>query len=391
MVSLRQINSMKLRFEFGALIAVVGLTTSLVAAVVLNPLDKGTSSPGASLRLAVSHPVPAPVSPVFASPLMDIPLFKGEMLNGELIYSFADADEEDVPGVKIAEKMAGIDTLTGVFSVNAIERYHRLSRLKTSGALSKTFQQLGYDLDRVRSGETAVPRLFLASLPGDIRHIRETGARKALFFKTVLPLVLQVNEEILRARRRLWNLHFQISLDKKPGPADRLWLMVMAERYGLKRVSIAALLKRVDIIPPSLALAQAAEESGWGTSRFVREGNAVFGQWTFSETRSLTPSRRDEDKKHRIKTFSSLLDSVRAYVHNLNTHRAYVKLRRLRNNLRLKGAPVEGLLLVDNIERYSERGEKYVKDIRNLIEGNNLHRLDDARLNDGMPKPRSLI
>jgi Bax protein len=177
----------------------------------------------------------------------------------------------------------------------------------------------------------------------------------------------------------------------KTGPADRLWLMVMAERYGFERVSIEALLKRVDIIPPSLALAQAAEESGWGTSRFVREGNAVFGQWTYSNTGSLVPSRRDVGKKHRVRTFNSLLDSVRAYAHNLNTHRAYGKLRQLRNSLRLKGEPVEGLLLVDNIKSYSQRGEKYVKDIRNLIKGNNLHRLDDARLHDGMLKPRSLI
>ena len=349
---------MKLRFEYAALLGVVGLTAGLVAAVVMNPLDRGTTSPGASMRLAVSH-------------------------------SFADAD--DLPRVSIAEEMAGIDSLTGVFSVSAVERYHRLSRMKTSGALSKTFKQLGYDLDRVRSGETAVPRLFLASLPGDIRHIRETSARKSLFFKTVLPLVLQVNEEILRDRRRLWNLHFQTSLGMKTGPADRLWLMVMAERYGFERVSIEALLKRVDIIPPSLALAQAAEESGWGTSRFVREGNAVFGQWTYSNTGSLVPSRRDVDKQHRVRTFNSLLDSVRAYAHNLNTHRAYGKLRQLRNSLRLKGEPVEGLLLVDNIKSYSQRGEKYVKDIRNLIKGNNLHRLDDARLHDGMPKPRSLI
>jgi len=380
---------MKLRFEYAALLGVVGLTACFVAAVVMNPLDRGTTSPGASMRLAVSHPLPAPVSPVFASPLMDIPLFKGAVWNGELIFSFADAD--DLPRVSIAEEMAGIDTLTGVFSVSAVERYHRLSRMKTSGALSKTFKQLGYDLDRVRSGETAVPRLFLASLPGDIRHIRETSARKSLFFKTVLPLVLQVNEEILRDRRRLWNLHFQTSLGMKTGPADRLWLMVMAERYGFERVSIEALLKRVDIIPPSLALAQAAEESGWGTSRFVREGNAVFGQWTYSNTGSLVPSRRDVGKQHRVRTFNSLLDSVRAYAHNLNTHRAYGKLRQLRNSLRLKGEPVEGLLLVDNIKSYSQRGEKYVKDIRNLIKGNNLHRLDDARLHDGMPKPRSLI
>ena len=333
--------------------------------------------------------LPAPVSPVFASPLMDIPLFKGAVWNGELIFSFADAD--DLPRVSIAEEMAGIDSLTGVFSVSAVERYHRLSRMKTSGALSKTFKQLGYDLDRVRSGETAVPRLFLASLPGDIRHIRETSARKALFFKTVLPLVLQVHEEILRDRRRLWNLHFQTSLGMKTGPADRLWLMVMAERYGFERVSIEALLKRVDIIPPSLALAQAAEESGWGTSRFVREGNAVFGQWTYSNTGSLVPSRRDVDKQHRVRTFNSLLDSVRAYAHNLNTHAAYRQMRKVRSNLRLKGAPLDGLVLVENLKSYSQRGQKYVEGIRALIKRNNLHRFDDARLRDGSTIPRPLI
>jgi Bax protein len=380
---------MKLRFEYGALIAVACLTVGLVAAVLLNPLDKGIVSPGASLRLAMSQSAATPVSPVFSSPLMDTPLFDGTVVDGKLFSSFVYAD--DVPGMKPAAAMPGIDTLTGAFSISTNERYHRLYRMKTSGALAKTFQQLGYDLDRVRSGEAAVPRLFLASLPGDIRNIRETRVRKSLFFKTVLPLVLQANEEILRDRRRLWTLHFQASLGNKPGPVDRLWLIVLAERYGFKQVSIAALLKRVDIIPPSLALAQAAEESGWGTSRFVREGNAVFGQWTFSGTGGLVPTNRDDGKTHRIRTFNSLLDSVRAYIHNLNTHAAYKKLRRLRSGLRLKGAPVEGLLLVDNIESYSQRGQKYVESIRTLIETNNLHRLDDARLNDGALKPRPLI
>ena len=139
------------------------------------------------------------------------------------------------------------------------------------------------------------------------------------------------------------------------------------------------------------ALAQAAEESGWGTSRFVHEGNAVFGQWTFSDSGSLVPARRDDDKFHRVRVFSSLLDSVRAYARNLNTHSAYRGVRRQRHELRLKGAPLDGLLMVDNLKSYSQRGEKYVETIRTLIETNNLHRLDDARLRDGKSRPRSLI
>ncbi len=366
------------------MVAVVTLVVVLIASVVLRPLDTRTSLPNAMLRMLASNPTSAPVSPVFSSPLIDIALFKNEVWNGELIYSFADADEQ--PQYRVAKEMAGIDTLTGVFSASAIEREHRRSLWKTSGGLSEIFQQLGYELDRVRSDKTAVPRFFLASLPGDIIKIREVSVRKALFFRTMLPLVLQVNEEILRDRRRLWFVQFQIKLGKRPGPEDRLWLIGLAERYGLKKVSIPALLKRVDVIPPSMALAQAAKESGWGTSRFVREGNAVFGQWTFSEIESLLPSKRDNNKQHRVRAFSSLLESVRAYTHNLNTHRAYDKLRSVRKIIRQKGTPLEGLLLVENIKNYSELGEKYVRDIRNLIESNNLHRLDDARLHEKSKK-----
>ncbi len=380
---------MNKRFECSALIAVAVLVIALISVVVLRPPDSRNSLPNALIHILASNPSPVPVSPVFSSPLIDISLFNNKIWNSELSFSFADVDEQHRFG--ITNEMAGVDTLTGVFSVSAIEREHRRSLWKTSGGLSKTFKLLGYDLDLVRSGKSRVPRLFLSSLPGDIVHIREATARKALFIKTMLPLVLQANEEILRARRRLWFIHFQRNLDKKPGPEDRLWLEGLAERYGFKKVSLPGLLKRVDIIPPSLALAQAAKESGWGTSRFVREGNALFGQWTFSEMDSLLPSRRDQNKQHRIRAFSSLLDSVRAYAHNLNTHKAYEELRSLRNVIRLKGAKLDGLLLVKSLNRYSALGERYVKDIRALIKGNRLHRLDNARLHESLPRSRSHI
>ncbi len=374
---------MKFSFEHGALLAVAGLVTGLFSAVVLNPLENRTSAPKATLRLAISAPVPG-----LAYVPIPAEIFPHEI---EAPAVAEKALKAAVRTFKMAGKMAGIDTLIGFFTVDAVERDHRLQRLKTTGALSKTFKQLGYDLDLVRSGKANVPRLFLASLPGDIRNVRETRLRKSLFFQALLPLVLQANEEVLRDRRRLWKLHFQQSLGQKPGPADRLWLMVMMERYGVKKNVIATLLKRVDIIPPSLALAQAAEESGWGTSRFVREGNAVFGQWTFSDAGNLVPADRDEDKTHKIRAFPNLLDSVRAYAHNLNTHAAYRQLRRVRSNLRLKGAPLDGLLLVDTLKRYSERGEKSVETIRSMIVGNRLQRFDDARLRDGDSVPRPLI
>ncbi len=379
---------MKLRFEHGALLAVAGLVAGLILTVGLNPLNTETSSPKASLRLAVSQVIPEKKAP---DNVPGVDLSVSEKIVEKATQAVADLVAVVAKIVSAPMDMPGIDTLIGAFSVDDIDLAHRLQRLKTTSALSKTFKKLGYDLDRVRSGNAAVPRLFLASLPGDIKNIRETRVRKSLFFKSVLPLVLQANEEILRDRRRLWSIHFQQSLDKKLGPADRLWLMVMAERYNVKRGDLDALLKRVDIIPPSLALAQAAEESGWGTSRFVHEGNAVFGQWTFSDSGSLVPARRDDDKFHRVRVFSSLLDSVRAYARNLNTHSAYRGFRRQRHELRLKGAPLDGLLMVDKLKSYSQRGEKYVDTIRTLIETNHLQRLDDARLRDGKAQPRSLI
>ena len=288
-------------------------------------------------------------------------------------------------------KVAGIDTLIGAFSENSNDGDIKARFLKSPESLSETLNELGYDLNRVGAGEAEVPRLFLARLPGGLGNIREAQVRKLLFFKSLLPLILQANEEILRDRRRLWKIHYQQSLGQKPSPADRLWLEVMTERYGVKEGRIEKLLKRVDIIPPSLALAQAAEESGWGTSRFVIEGNAVFGQWTFSDTGGLAPKNRDKDKTHKIKAFPCLLDSVRSYIRNLNTHGAYAQMRRVRNSLRIIGAPLEGLMLAENIKRYSQRGEKYVEAIKDLIQSNKLHRLDDARLREASLPPRSFI
>ncbi len=200
-------------FERSALIAVVGLVAGLVVAVFVSPLERATAVPKASLRLAVSQLIPPPV-----------------------VAKTAATAATAVKSVKTSPQkaaVAGINTLTGVVSVRVLNRPRKLPPLKTVEALSETFQQLGYDLERVRTGEAGVPRLFLASLPGDIKDIRETGIRKTLFFKTVLPLVLQVNEEILRDRRRLWKIHFRLSLDLKLGPGDRLWLMVISERYGV--------------------------------------------------------------------------------------------------------------------------------------------------------------
>jgi len=247
-------------------------------------------------------------------------------------------------------------------------------------ALHRTFIRLGYQLDKVKSSNQPVPRVFLTSLPRDLSKVPGNELRKAIFFKALLPLVLQVNEEILSDRRYLWKLRYQIGLGKTLNAADRLWLRVMTERYKVKSGDIDALFSRIDIVPTSLALAQAAEESGWGASRFAREGNAMFGQWARATSKGLVPLKRDKGKSHKIQSFDTLIDSVRAYALNLNSHRAYKSFRKTRENTRRSGGAIDGRILAGKLHKYSERGVDYVTSLRNLIDRNGLVHLDNARL-----------
>jgi len=254
----------------------------------------------------------------------------------------------------------------------------KLPPIHTTDAMDQTFASLGYDLDAVRAGEAPVPRLFLAALPRDLHAIPEVERKKAVFFATVLPLVLQANEEILRDRQRLWRIVAETRLEREPSAADRLWLHGLAKRYKTSADKIDTLIARVDIIPPSLALAQAAKESGWGTSRFARQGNALFGVWTWSEN-GIAPKDREEGKTHKVKAYDALIDSVRDYMLNLNTHRAYRGIRNDRSAMRRQGEPIDGVVLSRNLLSYSAIGQRYVDALRSIIRANNLRRLDDAR------------
>ncbi|MCH7955950.1 MAG: glucosaminidase domain-containing protein [Proteobacteria bacterium] len=322
---------MAMKFEHGALGLVGALVVGLVAANVIRPPLGETSAPSAVSRVAA--PAPVPVRP----------------------------GKSQLPGLQPAAGMAVRPTVR---------------------KLSDAFQRMGYDLQTVLSGDGRVPRLFLAGLPSDLADVRDTTTRKAIFFQTVLPLILQINEEILAERRRLWQLRHHLRLGERLNATDRLWLAVMAERYRVKRGDIDALLNRVDIVPVSLALAQSAEESGWGTSRFGREGNALFGMWTTARDGGMTPLNRDQGKTHKIKAYGSLLESVRSYVRNLNRHGAYKQFRSARAGMRRAGAPLEGAVLAGELTAYSQRGADYVATIRTIIEANGLSRLDDARLSE---------
>lgn len=251
--------------------------------------------------------------------------------------------------------------------------------VNSADRLADVFDRLGYRLEGVRR-HGQVPRLFLASLPKDFPAIKMPGHRKIVFIKSALPLILRANELIQGERKRIALLRGLFDRGTEIDPDDDAWLRTIAARYGLDRVDFEELSSRVDVIPPSLAIAQGAEESGWGTSRFVHEGNALFGQRIFKGKNGIVPKRRETGQRHKVRVFDQLLDGVRAYAHNLNTHYAYEDFRRAREKARLALAPLDGNALVGTLAQYSERRQDYVLSIRAIIRVNKLGVFDRARL-----------
>ncbi len=247
------------------------------------------------------------------------------------------------------------------------------------------FNLQGFDLEAVFEGRGAVPRVFLPALPRDWRKLARAAERKRAFTMVVLPLVLHANEILLAEREHLHALSARIDANKALSKKDRFWFSEMAELYKLDapkvtRKALNALKSRIDIVPPSLAIAQAAIESGWGTSRFTTEGNALFGQWDEESDTSMIPTGRDKGRTYAIRRFSTLLGSIKAYMHNLNSHRAYRKFRAARANTRAAGEEISGSPLAKLLGSYSQQGPKYVKALASIIEKNRLDALDRAVL-----------
>ena len=256
------------------------------------------------------------------------------------------------------------------------------ARIRSAEALALYFEEAGYDLEMVRDGLELVPRRYVATLPPDLDGVESVDERKQLFIKAVLPVVLRVNEELEADRARLAGLADAMKHGDPLGFSDQLWLDAQYRRYEVEDGQIGELLRRVDIIPPSLALAQAAEESGWGTSRFAREGNALFGQYTDPDGPGIEPLSEAAAGKYRIRSYDSIYETVRSYALNLNHHRAYEKFREMRAELRTTRAPLDGHKLAGTLTRYSERGKDYIKTIRVIMKENDLRHFDDVRLHD---------
>jgi len=236
------------------------------------------------------------------------------------------------------------------------------------------FDDLNYHLKGVRAGQKVKP-IYLTKLPKDLKTLGNTKEKRELFIRIVLPLILDENEKITEDRKKLFKI-----LSKNFNTAgERIWLKRRFKEYKIEDQDLAKLKMRMDIIPVSIALAQAANESGWGTSRFALEGNALFGQWTYSK-KGISPLSKDPNKTHKILQFQILKASVRAYKNNLNTHNAYKEFREARAKLRQSEELLNGLDLTKYLTRYAKIGEKYVEILEDIITRNSLTDFDKANL-----------
>ena len=236
------------------------------------------------------------------------------------------------------------------------------------------FNDLGYDLKGVRAGQKVKP-IYLTKLPKDLKTLGDTKKKRELFIKILLPLILDENKKITEDRKKLFKI-----LGKNFNTAgERVWLKRRFKEYKIDDKDLAKLKMRMDIIPVSIALAQAANESGWGTSRFALEGNALFGQWTWSK-KGISPKNKDPNQTHKILQFQILKASVRAYKNNLNTHNAYSEFREARAKLREENNELNGLQLTKYLKNYASIGEKYVAILEDIIENNSLTDFDKANL-----------
>jgi Bax protein len=229
----------------------------------------------------------------------------------------------------------------------------------------------------LKAAAPRIPPVFLAALPDDLTSIRDTERRKAVFVTVVLAHVLWANDRIRDDRARIERLQRANLVEKTLRSRDRKWLERMAKKYRTKPMAFDELLRRVDVVPPRLAVAQAAQESGWGTSRFAQAGNALFGQHA-PVGENVIRAKGDPDVA--LKAFDTLHRSVHGYMQNLNSHRAYRQFRDMRAEMRANGRPLDAFELAGSLGRYSEEGDLYVGRLRTIMRMSEVAAARGARL-----------
>lgn len=264
-----------------------------------------------------------------------------------------------------------------------------------AAALEAVFDELNYMWPPSQPEPGAVPPLAVRAMPTDLATL-DVDRRKSIFFRILAPLVAAENRKLREQREFLLATFDDYPTLPPSGPiASRV--QSIASRFNVagdldRRNNRELLLRRVDTVPAALVLAQAANESGWGTSRFVREANNVFGMWTWDRKSGLLPKRRNEDATHFIRVFDNLQAAVNNYLHTINIGPAYRELRELRELERRNNREPDAMMLAAGLRRYSARGEEYVQEIRSMIEYNRLQQLPVLNLDSpaGVPPARPL-
>jgi len=291
-------------------------------------------------------------------------------------------DLENKSKVKVDEGLDLTNILEDVFKFEDLPQ--DTVRLSAS-TIEQLFRDTNYSLSEVRKSKKVKP-IRLSLLPNEIKQIENSKKRKSLFIQIILPLILEENNLILLDRKKL----FSILNKNKNSKKEINWLNRKFKQYGVLNKDIPTLKVRMDIIPVSLAIAQAAKETGWGTSRFALEGNALFGQWTWSGD-GIKPAGAESDTKHKVMKFKVLKASVRAYQRNLNTHLSYKNFRQMRAQLRDDSKKLDSLLLADQLDNYAETGKEYTKILKQIINQNSLKDFDDVKLMPLSVKYKNLI
>lgn len=298
-----------------------------------------------------------------------------------IVYGAATAVSTDLNKVmekKSADLSIAVSDVQQLAISNIEEDKTSIRLINTVEQLRDRFSAASFELRAVRNGKQSVPRLFADTLPADLKLVSEVSELKQTFFRTLLPLILKVNEEILADRVKLELLQSTLLAGQEINDVQSKWLYNLSKSYDVTPGNITELLNRVDAVSPALALAQAAQESGWGRSRFAIKGNALFGQRTWDKGFGMVPKRRSG--KYEVKSFPSLIDSVRSYARNLNIHSAYRDFRLLRADMRVKNLVLNPYHLVGTLQAYSEHRDVYVQTIRKILRADRLEELETTQL-----------
>ena len=238
--------------------------------------------------------------------------------------------------------------------------------------LESFLNQIKLDYKTV-SDVDSLPNFGLLTLPKDLSSIEPTSRRKSIFLSSILPLIVKSNINILNDRKKLCQAIKSNDLETKIEIAQKYYI----DLSKIEKILIDKdLLRKIDAVPISLVLAQAAAESGWGTSRFAVEGNALFGQWTWDKSKGIEP-KFASDQKAAVRKFNNLNDSIFSYLINLNTHRAYSSMRAKRNRNCNQRKLISGYELANWMGNYAVTRDEYIKLLRNIIKKNKLGNLDD--------------